>query len=1113
MTSLQRCPQCDHKNNSDATHCQACGMLLLRTCSHCTIDNPLWARYCMSCGKPLRHNTQETMTGCAERRQITVMFCDLVNSTGLSEQLDPEDMREIFISYREACATAINHMEGCIHQFLGDGVLAFFGYPKAHEDDAHRAVNAALEIVDLIAERSQTIRSRFGVSLALRIGIHTGLVVAGDIVAGVSTQEQTIVGETPNVAARIQAEALANQIVVSQATQKLISEAFHLRYLGATLFKGLSRKVRLYAVVRANRACNRFEFSLSKEGSMISRVAESAFLRQHWINVTQGMGCAVLISGVAGIGKSHLVHDLGAWVNVEAPATVIQMQCSAFHENTPLYPVQMFLLHGQSLVSVQEDGLENIKSIECFLNALQLPLVPGVALLSDLLNVQLQAPYQLPDLSPERLRMVRLELLKNILKNMARQKPVLLSIEDLHWIDPSTLQWLELLLSDIENSPLFVVLTTRPEFNLPKTFPVEQLSLSRFNHADSRELMYYYDSERILSEATVTHLLEKSDGIPLYIEELTKAVIANIKSSKKALSDNYIPDSLQASLLARLDKLSHTKELAQIAAIIGREFDQDIIQAVSELPHEKVKQYLQDLVKAEILFVRSRSESDYSDHVVYVFKHALIQSAAYQTLLKTTRRYFHSKIAKVLVDRFPDVAKLHPEWVAQHYSEGGLPEPAISYWLLAGRHAFVRSNNQEAIVHFRKGLALISKLSNQVQKNSLELALLSALGPALIATQGFADEQVGALYARASELSALVGFSAQSAPALWGLWVFCLVRSRLSEAGCYAQELLEIGQRSSDKSILIEGHWTLGDTQFWRGELSSAYLHLQQAIEMYNMDEHWHNAFVYGQDPGVSAYCYQSCVFLHMGYLDQALTAIKAARVLANRLNHPFSVGWSLGFETLLWVWLGETEKALGSANETIRFCEEQVQPFWLYAVLQLKGWVLSTTGQYEEGLTLLQEGLAAYRGIGSMVVLPDFLALQAEVLFIGGCYREALECVREGLYLAEQHQECIAISELLRIKAVILSQSEPFETAQSCFIKALQYARSLGAKLRELRVQISYSEYLIVQGEYRAAQEGLGSIYSCFREGHQSRWLQQAETLLANLSSQTVKVDAAVIS
>ena len=777
-----------------------------------------------------------------ERRQLTVMFIDLVGSTALSQQLDPEDYHARVVAYQTACRQVIARYEGHIAQYLGDGVLVYFGHPTAHEDEAVRAVRSGLEIVAAVSQLAYT------PPLQVRIGIHTGPVVVGEIGAGERT-ERLALGETPNLAARVQGMAEPNTVVISHATSRLVQGFFPCEALGPQSLKNVAAPLELYRVHGEGEAHSRFEVSVQKGLTpLVGRESELGMLRQRWEQAKAGAGQVVLLSGEPGIGKSRLVQVLKERLQGEEQARV-ECRCSPFYQNSALYPL---IEHLQRLLEwrKKESSEEKLSKLEQTLRQYGFDLKDTVPLFAALLSLPHPAGYPPLNLTPQLQKQQTLEALVTWLLKEAEHQPVRLDMEDLHWADPSTLEFLTLLIDQVPTTRLLLLLTFRPEFRPPWAMHshLTQITLSRLPPDQVGEMVEKVTRGKALPAEVVQQVIAKTDGVPLFVEELTKMVVeAGETPQVVSLQSLAIPVTLHDTLMARLDRLNTAKEIAQLGATLGREFSYELLRAVSPFDEETLQKNLSQLVETELVYQRGLPPQ-----AKFIFKHALIQDAAYQSLLKSKRQHLHRQIAQVLEAQPSDARETQPEFLAHHYTEAGLIEQAIPYWQRAGQKAVEHSANVEAIGHLTKGLELLRTLPDTPPHAQQELMLQITLGAPLIAAKGYAAPEVKKTYNRALELCQQQGETPYLATVLRGLWVYHVVAGNLDTARNLGEQLLTLAQSAQDSALLLEAHHALGQTLFHLGDFIAAREHCEQGSALYDPRVHHSHVFIYGTDPGVA---------------------------------------------------------------------------------------------------------------------------------------------------------------------------------------------------------------------------------------------------------------------
>ena len=798
----------------------------------------------------------------AERRQLTVLFCDLVDSTALASQLDPEELREVVRAYQAACAKVIARFEGHIAQYLGDGLLVYFGYPLAHEDDAQRAVRTGLGIVEALGQLNTRLAQERGVHLAVRLGVHTGLVVVGEVGSD-TRQEQLALGETPNLAARLQGIAAPNILVISAATLQLLGGFFACQSLGPQLLKGLTQPLEVYQVLYESMARSRLEAAGSTGLTpLVGREQEVGLLLERWAQVKDGLGQVVLLSGEAGIGKSRLVQVLKEHVAAEPQAWLTPCQCSPYYQHTALYPWIELLERVVLQFGREETPQQKLSKLEGLLVQHGLPLAEAVPLFAVLLSLPLTADYAPLSLSPEQQKQKTLQGLLTILLRIAAQQPVLLVMEDLHWVDPSTLELLNLLVDQGPTARILALLTFRPDFSPPWTgrSHCTQVTVHRLPRRQAVEIIRQVAHNKALPSEVVEQIVAKTDGVPLFVEELTKMVLESGLLQEREeryeltgpLPSLAIPATLHDSLMARLDRLATVKGLAQLGATLGREFSYELLQAVSPWDEGTLQRGLHQLVEAEFLYQRG-----VPPQATYLFKHALIQEAAYQSLLRSTRQQYHQHIAQVVEARFPEVCETQPELLAHHYTEAGVLAQAVPYWQRAGQRALERSANLEAIAHLTTGLELLATLPDTPERAQQELDLQTILGPALINTKGQAAPEVLHAYARARAALPAGGRDAAALPGATGLVVLLPASGGVTDgagAGGTTPHPGTAGRRPGAPlgSPLCPGEHL--ELSWASSPLLRPILH--RASPSTIPEQHRSHAVRYGQDPGVACRYY-----------------------------------------------------------------------------------------------------------------------------------------------------------------------------------------------------------------------------------------------------------------
>ncbi len=1044
-----------------------------------------------------------------ERRHLTVMFCDLVDSTAMSAQLDPEDLRDVLASYQAACAEMIERFEGHLARYLGDGILVYFGYPRAHEDDARRAVHAALDVIAAIDGLNVRLEREHGVRLAVRIGIHTGLVVTGEMVGSEQREPFPIFGDTPNVAARLQNLAEPNRVVLSAETYRLIRGQFECESLGSHELKGIPQPIRLYRVLRETGARSRLEASASTGlTALVDREQELALLADRWSQMRQGSGRVVLISGEAGIGKSRLGQVLKERVATE-PHLWFECYCSPYYQSSPLYPVIDLLTQG--LGWTRQDSPETkLAKLEQALARAGFAVPDVLPTLAGFLSLPLPGLPAGSVSSPARRKQQVLEALRAWVARLAVVRPLVLVVEDLHWIDPSTLELLGLLVDRMP--PILLLLTARPDFRPPWPMHahVTQLTLSRLGREHVAQMAERVAGGKALPPEVVQQLVGRTDGIPLFVEELTKLFLESDVIREEGggyaaaghASPTGIPASLHDSLIARLDRLASAKAVAQLAAMLGREFSYELLHAVTPFDKRGLSEALAQLVDAELVYQRGAPP-----HATYSFKHALIHDAAYHSLLKSTRQQYHQRIAQVLTERFPDVAASEPELVAHHYTEGGLGMQAINYWYLAGQRAVECSANLEAITYLGKALELLAAAPASGERTQTELALQTLLGVALMSCKGYGAPEVESAFRRARELCHDLGEAAQPFPVLRGLWAFAIVRGRLSEARELADQLLDIARRAGDDALLLEAYYALGCTLFYLGEPRAARAWSEQGIALYDPALHRSHTQLYGADPGVTCRCYAALALWQLGHPDWALARIREARAIAEETAQAVNIAFALTFGAIVHQLRGEVDATRAWADAALALATELVLPFWVSLAGIFRGWAWCKDGHPDLGIAEIERGLAENRAAGAEIGWPQNCALLAEVFAAQGDSAAGLAALAEAFDAVATTGGRYEEAELHHLRGeTLLSQAAqsgadpPYAEAEACFRRGIEVARRQAARALELRCATSLGRLLHRRGMREEARHVLAPVYASFTEGLETADLQAARALLAQL-------------
>src|SRR5215470_17533155 len=927
----------------------------------------------------------------AERRHLTVMICDLVGSTALSARLDPEDMGAVIEAYHAGCTRIVQAYDGFLGDFRGDGILAYFGYPRAHEDDAERTVRAGLEIIAAVAR----LETQAAEPLAVRIGIATGLVVVGALGGGGTLWENALIGETPNLAAGLQALALPGMIVVAASTRRLLGDLFRLRDLGRHEVKGIAEPVAAWAVEGVSTSESRFEaVRAAGLSDLIGREDETDFLLERQRLAWRGEGQIVLISGEPGIGKSRLAAALAERIAGE-PHTRLRYQCSPYHTSSALRP---FIAQLERAAGFQADDTpeQRLDKLEAVL-AMGASQVQAVApLFAALLSIPFGERYAPLALSPTQQRRRTLAALLDQFEGLASRQPILLSFEDAHWADATSLELLDLTVERVRQLPVLALFTFRPEFEPPWAgLPnVGTLTLGRLDRNDVESMVARVTGGRILPAEVTEQIVAKTDGNPLFVEELTKTVLEAgilIESHDGYRLDGplpplAIPETLQDSLMARLDRLAPVREIAQIGAAIGREFSYSLVRALVGRDETALKDGLAQLEQAGLVSRRGEPPD-----AVYSFKHVLVRDAAYESLLKSRRQQLHGQIARALEQSFADIVASQPEIVAQHFTAAGLVEPAIDYWLKAGQQAARRSANAEALNHLARGLELLPNIDDPMLRNKSELLLQTSLGHSLRSIKGWSIDSVKHAYTRALQLCKESGFDEHTLPAVFGLWTWNFLRAALGEAQALAERLVNIAENVDDSVYKVLAHEALGFTLFAHGKFAAAHAALERSIGMCEDSKAAAYLDLSAQDPRVHVRLYDGMALWLLGYPDQALRICAEARRYADTSQHPFSEAMARTIGLRVHQFRGEAAIVLDQAHTAIALCEEHEFVHYLALALILRGWAIAQKGEFETGIIEIQEGLDKARAAGALLFESYALGLLADACIKNEQYEQAL--------------------------------------------------------------------------------------------------------------------------
>jgi class 3 adenylate cyclase/tetratricopeptide (TPR) repeat protein len=1045
-----------------------------------------------------------------ERRQITALVCELTILAGLGS-VDPEEIVHILPVYQSRAAKIVERLDGHIAQRLDRRLLAYFGCPRVHEDDARRAVVAAREMMGLVKDLNLGAANGDQNGLALKLAIHSGPMVFS---ASPDTPGPVLVGDIPVVAAGIADLAEPDHVYLSSTTRSLIEQEFTCARAGTMELTGLGRSLRVY-VLEENGATleTSTAVEMPRRRFLVARDREMQILRDRWELAREGTGQVVVIRGEPGLGKSTLVQAFRTDVS-NADMVWLESRCSPYHENTEFYPI-IDLLHRVLALVKPERQMPEGDRLELIVRRLGMPADTVVPLLAALLSIPLPPGYRQVTLSPEGRKKETVEAVLDLILRQAERQPVLLLVEDLHWIDASSRGFLDQLFEVQGTARILSMLTFRPEFEPAwrKLSYLSEISLRRLGSKEVCTLISLLTADKSLPYDVVKEMVEKADGIPLFAEELTKMVTESDlvdpargeRQLVPAAERLAVPATLEGSLMARLDRLGTAKEIAQIASVIGREFSHALLSRCVSVDEAALNKDLERLLQSEIILRRGLK-----DDACYVFKHALIQQAAYQSILGRDARRLHREIAHALEGGSPQLLDTQPEIVAFHFTRAGLTEKAIAYWQQAAERSIRNWANPEAVAHLTNCLKLLGDLPASEERNRRELRLLIALALPLIAALGYGTEGVHEVLSRARDLCLEVGEDAELFRVLRLLWTFVTVRGDHRQAREAAERVISIAENEDAAQLRLEAYRIMGASLFYMGQPAAADQCFAKAWASYDrQDEHAH-LLIYGLDPGVGCISNESLTWWYLGYPERALARGREAESLARELAHPYTLCYALLFCCWLYLFLGDLKKVHQSAEEMILLSRHHTFPFWETVAIILRGWVIARHEDAAMGLAMMKSGIASWRSLGGRLWLPGLFSLVADIHAREREVEAGLAAVEEGLEVLRESGETLCESELYRLKGELLwlrdkkSGAAPRE-AEECLIRARETAAAQAARSLELRAAISLSRCWLAQGKQEAARQILDETRQWFSEGGETYDLRRADELLAELGERDV--------
>lgn len=1046
-------------------------------CPACGFSNSAEARFCGGCGKPLAAQTAAAAAG--ERRQLTVLMCDLVGSTAMSHALDPEDLRELLSSYQRVCTEAVKAHDGHIAQYLGDGVLIYFGFPRAHEDDARRAVRCGLDILQgmqaLNANRPAQAR------LQVRIGAHTGRVVVGVVGSG-ARQEHLAQGDTPNIASRVEAAAGADSLAVSDTTWRIVETFFRGESLGEQPLKGLAQPMRLWRVTGLSGAESRLEGG----GALthyVGRQRERSLLNDNWLTVQSGLSRFVTVRGPAGIGKSRLVGVFRQHLDGHAVG-LLEMRCTPYWQDSAFLPITD-LLERTGWIDRAQSHEHNLDRLDQRLAGLGITDADAPVLLAALLSLPAGERYAEPDLSPVRRRIRTLEVLVAAFQALAKLQPTILVAEDLHWADPSTLELLKLLVVSAPALPLMGLFTARSEFEpgWPAAGAAAQIGLSNLSHSEVETVVKSVARGKSLPGEVMREITQRCDGVPLFIEEVVRSVLeAGVLQEREfsweltgPLPRGLIPASVDASLMARIDRLGPARATLQLAATIGREFSGALLRAVSDRDEAAITADLQTITAAGLAW---RAAGSFAEK--YVFRHVLVQVVAYESLLRSTRLSHHQRIARMLLADFKSEALHQPEAVARHLSGAGQHAEASDYWQAAGQSALARMAIPEAHGHFARALDGLRSLPESTAVLNQELDLQIAIAPTLMTVNGWASPTVAKACERALALCQQLNRPDKLYPPLWGLWTNLFVAGLLDRALVTANEALGMAQASGVPMLEVTGRHAVAYSHYYRGEWAQAVPHAEAGIALYSVEQERALTSTFQLSSTVNLIAALGSSLWMLGEQERGLQQLERVLTVAREVKHPSALSNALGVACYMLTFHRDPPRMLACAAEVKSFARAEGWELWYAVGVMSSGFarLQMRLGAHNDGLDELFEGVALFRATKSDLMGPTVAVIHAEGLRAAGRPHEALDMLAATALTAQKGHVGVLLPEVYRLMGDIHLDAGALDQAEAALSQALDCAQAQNALSLELRAALSWHALLLCR---QRADEGLARVRQCF--------------------------------
>ena len=1105
-----QCTNCAAEVPEQTKFCGQCGEAVVRRCLACGAANPALNKFCGDCGTKLRVDSPSVVPTAPdsrpiERRQLTVLFCDLVGSTALSARLDPEDFSAVIAGYRRCITETVACFDGFVARHHGDGAVVYFGYPQAHEDDAERAVQASLALVQAVAALPTKEK------LSARVGVATGVALVGDMSDSAISEEHGILGDTPNLAARLQSLAQPGGVIISGRTKTIAGRQFEYLDLGKVEIKGFVEPVAAWLVAGKTTVTSRSHALQSCDLlPLIGRDEEMELLLRRWERAKSGEGQVVLLSGEAGIGKSRLTVALLEQLARE-PHIRLRYFCSPQHTDSTLYPVIGEMLRAAGFA---HDDSQQAKTDKLDALLAQSSTTPqDAALFAEMLSLPNDGRYPPVEVEPQLRRQKTLKALGSYIEALARINPVLMIFEDAHWTDPTSLELFARAVDLAVSRRLLILVTFRPEFSPPWIGRphVTSLTLNRLTRRDIDSLIEGVVGNRSLPAGIRQDIIERTDGIPLFVEEMTKAVLdaEGGSEAQPAFAGAptpvvAVPASLQASLMSRLDRLGPAKDVAQVGAAIGREFSHMLLAAVVRKPEAELDSDLDRLIAAGLLFRQGTPP-----HASYLFKHALVQDAAYSTMLREPRRVLHARIAEILESQFAEIAESQPELLARHYTKADLIEKSARLWGKAGQRSQERSALVEAAGQLSQALAQIATLPSRPELRREQIILQVALLNTLMHVKGYgapetkaAVAQVRALIEQAERLGEPPDDSSLLLSALFGQWIVNFISFNGDVARELAARFLALGEKEGTAVPLMIGHRTMGSTLAFMGDLVEARAHYNEALALYRAAEHRRLMTRFGQDLRVTCLAFRSMLSWLLGYPEAALKDADCALIEARQIEHAATLMFTLNFPILINTYCGNYDAANERLKELVILAEEKGAPFRKAEGVLRRGYVLTLTGEATKAVEMITSGIDLWRSAGSTIFTPEHEFMLAIAHADSGQFDNAWRCIDKAMAAMHATKERWCEAEAHRVAGEIALKSPRRDVAkaQAYFEHSLTVARAQQAKSWELRAAMSLARLLSDQGKRQTARDLLAPIYDWFTEGFDTSDLRKAKALLGEL-------------